>query len=70
MEQNLYVSFLPDQENLNIKIHKIIISALILYGSLGKKPLGRPKHKRENNIKTDLKEIRCEGHGMAASGSE
>ena len=26
----------------------------------GKRPLGRPKHRRENNI-MDLKGIRCEG---------
>jgi hypothetical protein len=26
----------------------------------GKTPLGRPKHRWEDNIKTDLKEIGCE----------
>jgi hypothetical protein len=26
----------------------------------GKRPLGKPKRRRENNIKTDVKEIVCE----------
>jgi hypothetical protein len=25
----------------------------------GKKPLGRPRHRREDNIKMDLKEVGC-----------
>ena len=25
----------------------------------GKRPLGRPRHRREDNIKTDLEEVRC-----------
>jgi hypothetical protein len=29
--------------------------------SEGKRSLGRPRRKRENNIKMDLKEIECEG---------
>jgi len=27
----------------------------------GKKPLGRPKHRWEDNIKMDLQEVGCEG---------
>jgi hypothetical protein len=27
----------------------------------GKRPLGRPKHRWENNIKMDLQEMRCGG---------
>jgi len=27
----------------------------------GKRPLGRPRHKRKDNIKTDLQEVGCEG---------
>jgi hypothetical protein len=27
----------------------------------GKKPLGRPRHRREDNIKMDLQEVGCEG---------
>jgi len=28
---------------------------------VGKIPLGRPRHKWEDNIKTDLQEVGCEG---------
>ena len=28
---------------------------------MGKIPLGRPRHKWEDNIKTDLQEVGCEG---------
>jgi len=27
----------------------------------GKRPLGRPRRRRENNIKIDLQEVRCGG---------
>ena len=27
----------------------------------GKRPLGRPMHRREDNIKMDLQEVRCGG---------
>jgi hypothetical protein len=34
----------------------------ILVGkSEGKRPLGRPRRRREDNIKADLKEVVCEG---------
>jgi len=33
----------------------------------GTRPLGRPRHRWENNIKVDLKEVR--GHGLNLSGS-
>jgi hypothetical protein len=29
--------------------------------ALGKRPLARPKHKRKDNIKIDLRELLCEG---------
>ena len=29
--------------------------------SKGKRPLGRPRHKWEDNIKMDLQEVGCEG---------
>jgi hypothetical protein len=29
----------------------------------GKRPLGRPRHRWEDNIKADLQEVRCEGVG-------
>ena len=29
--------------------------------SEGKRPLGRPKSRWEDNIKTDIQEVRCEG---------
>jgi len=29
--------------------------------SVGKIPLGRPRHRWEDNIKTDLQEVGCEG---------
>jgi len=29
--------------------------------SEGKRPLGRPRRRWENNIKMDLQEVRCEG---------
>jgi hypothetical protein len=32
----------------------------------GKRPLGRPKHRWEDNISMDLREIKC---GLDASGS-
>jgi len=34
----------------------------VLVGKLeGKKPLGRPRHRWEDNIKMDLQEVRCGG---------
>jgi len=30
----------------------------------GKKPLGRPNHRWEDNIKMDLQEVGCGGHGL------
>ena len=29
----------------------------------GKRPLGRPRRRREDNIKMDLQEVKCEGTG-------
>ena len=30
----------------------------------GKRPLGRPRHRWENNIKMDLQEVGCGGYGL------
>ena len=35
----------------------------------GKKPLGRPRHRWEDNIKVDLQEVRCGGYGLDRAGS-
>jgi hypothetical protein len=35
----------------------------------GKKPLGRPRHKREDNIKVSIKAV-CWGHGLDSSDSK
>ena len=34
-----------------------------------KRSLGRPRHRWENNIKMDLQEVGCRGHGLNRSGS-
>jgi hypothetical protein len=30
----------------------------------GKRPMGRPRHRWENNIKVDLQEVGCGGYGL------
>jgi len=35
----------------------------------GKRPLGRPRRRWEDNIKMDLQEVGCGGHGMYRVGS-
>ena len=30
----------------------------------GKRPLGRPRHRWEDNIKMDLQEVECGGYGL------
>ena len=35
----------------------------------GKRPLGRPRHRWEDNIKVDLKEVGCEGCGLDRAGT-
>ena len=35
----------------------------------GKKPLGNPRRKWKDNIKMDLQELGCGGHGSGRSGS-
>jgi hypothetical protein len=35
-----------------------------------KRPLGRPRRRWEENIRTDLKEIGSEGRGLDSTGSE
>jgi len=34
----------------------------------GKRPLGRHRRRWENNIKTDLQEVRCGGCGLDRAG--
>ena len=34
----------------------------------GKKPSGRPKQRWEDNIKLDIQEVGCGGHGLARQG--
>ena len=38
--------------------------------SEGKRPLGRPRRRWEDNVKMDLQEVGCEGHGLDRAGSE
>ena len=60
--QNLLSSRLLT-ENLKIKIYRTIILPVVLYRcetwslTLGKRPLGRPRHRWEDNIKLDLQEV-------------
>ena len=35
----------------------------------GKRPLGRPRRRWEDNSKMDLQEVECGGHGLARAGS-
>ena len=35
----------------------------------GKRPLGRPKRRWEDNIKMDFQEVGCGGHGLDRAGS-
>jgi hypothetical protein len=35
----------------------------------GKRPLGRPRRRREGNIKMDLQEVGCVGYGLDRAGS-
>jgi len=35
----------------------------------GKRPLGRPRSRWEDNIKMDLQEMECVGHGLDRGGS-
>jgi len=34
----------------------------------GTRPLGRPRLRREDNIKMDLQEVRCAGYGLDRAG--
>jgi hypothetical protein len=36
----------------------------------GKRPLGRPRHRWEDNIKLDLREMGIDGAELVSSGSE
>jgi hypothetical protein len=36
----------------------------------GKRPLGRPRRRWEENNKIDLQEVRCWGYGLDRAGSE
>jgi hypothetical protein len=35
----------------------------------GKRPLGRPRRRRYDNIKMDLQKVRCGGNGLDQAGS-
>jgi len=35
----------------------------------GTRPLGRPRHKWEDNVKMDLQEVGCGGYGLDSAGS-
>jgi hypothetical protein len=35
----------------------------------GKRPLGRPRHRWDDNIKMDLQEVECGGYGLDWAGS-
>jgi hypothetical protein len=35
----------------------------------GMRPLGRPRNRWEDNIKMDLQEVGCGGHGLDRAGS-
>ena len=35
----------------------------------GKRPLWRPRRRREDNIKMDLQEVGCGGNGLGRAGS-
>ena len=35
----------------------------------GKRPLGRPRRRWEDNIKMDLQEVACGGYGLDRAGS-
>ena len=35
----------------------------------GKRPLGRPRRRWEDNIKMDLQDVRCGGYGLDGAGS-
>jgi hypothetical protein len=36
----------------------------------GKRPLGKPTRRQEDNIKIDLQEVACGGYGLDRAGSE
>jgi len=42
---------------------------ILMGGPEGKNPLGRPRHRWEENIKIDFQEVECEGHGLERSRS-
>jgi hypothetical protein len=35
----------------------------------GKRPLGKPRHRWEDNIEMDLQDVRCGGYGLDQAGS-
>jgi len=34
----------------------------------GKRPMGRPRHRWNDNIKMDLQEVGCRGYGLDSAG--
>jgi len=43
---------------------------LLVGEPVGKSPLGRPRHRWENNIKMDFQEVVYGGHGLDPADSE
>jgi hypothetical protein len=47
----------------NEKSHRLYVICLLLTRE-GKRPLGRPGRRREENIKANLQEVGCVGYGL------
>jgi hypothetical protein len=58
MTHRQLVSWLDDEENYVMRIFIFCTLCKMLL------PLGRPRRRWENNIKMDLKEVGCGGHGV------
>ena len=46
-----------------------VVYRVFVWKTEGKRPLGRPRRRWEDNIKTDLKEVGMWGNGMDRAGS-
>jgi hypothetical protein len=53
----LLLAFMPGSSCCSVWYAWFIPSAYILVNIEGKRPLGRPRHRWEDNIKMDLKEV-------------
>jgi len=45
------------------------VSRILVGKPQGERPLGRPRRRWEDNIKTDLREMGCGGYGLDRVGS-